>query len=107
MKIKVRRKDRGDEIVDIFGIYWDKRANTLFLGIPNDNIGVFGYSADEVEIIDPNINFRTVYFTDNRLPAILHWALVEKNLLDEVVNGNIELKEEFLEIVRSENVIDW
>jgi len=38
---------------------------------------------------------------------IFHWALIEKDLLDEVIDGNLELRKKFLDILRSENVIDW
>ena len=103
----LKRGRYGDEIAEIFAVYWDKRGDTLFLGMTDKYSGLHAYSADEVEIIDPNINFRMVYFSDGNLPAILHWALIEKNLLDEVIDGNIELRKEFLDILRSENVIDW
>ena len=64
MKIKVKWKYHEDEIIDIFGIYWDERGDTLFWGLSDKyDSGIDVYSADEVEVIDPNINFRTVYYT--------------------------------------------
>ena len=102
----LERHRYGDEIAEIFAIYWNKRGDTLFLGMTDKYSRVYVYSADRVEIIDPNINFRTVYLPGH-LPGIFHWALIEKNLLDEVIDGNPELKKEFLDILRSENVIDW
>ena len=106
MRILKRGRYR-DEIVEIFSIYWDEeRSQTLFLGMTDKYSGLHVYSADKVEIIDPNINFRTVYLPGH-LPGIFHWALIEKNLLDEVIDGNPELEKEFLDILRSENVIDW
>ena len=108
MKIKVKWKYHEDEIIDIFGIYWDERGDTLFWGLSDKyDSGIDVYSADEVEVIDPNINFRTVYLYNGRLPGVFHWALIEKNLLDEITDNNLELRKEFLDIVRSENVIDW
>ena len=108
MKIKVKWKYHEDEIIDIFGIYWDERGETLFWGLSDKyDSGIDVYSADEVEVIDPNINFRTVYLYNGRLPGVFHWALIEKNLLDEITDNNLELRKEFLDIVRSENVIDW
>lgn len=68
--------------------------------------GVYVYSENEVEIVNPNINFRTIYLSGH-LPGVFHWALIEKNLLDEVIDGNSELTKNFLDILRSENVIDW
>ena len=105
MRILERHRYR-DEIVEIFAVYWNKRGDTLFLGMTDKYSGLHVYSADEAEIIDPNINFRMVYFSGS-LRGVYHWALIEKNLLDEVIDGNPELKKEFLDILRSENVIDW
>ena len=103
----LKRGRYGDEIAEIFAVYWDEERNqTLFLGMTDKYSGLHAYSADEAEIIDPNINFRTVYLPGH-LPGVFHWALIEKNLLDEVIDGNIELRKEFLDILRSENVIDW
>ena len=102
----LERHRYGDEIVEIFAVYWNKRGDTLFLGMTDKYSGLHVYSADEAEIIDPNINFRMVYFSGS-LRGVYHWALIEKNLLDEVIDGNPELKKEFLDILRSENVIDW
>ena len=105
MRILERHRYR-DEIVEIFAVYWNKRGDTLFLGMTDKYSGLHVYSADEAEIINPNINFRMVYFSGS-LRGVYHWALIEKNLLDEVIDGNPELEKEFLDILRSENVIDW
>lgn len=106
--MKILEKSRYSErIIDVFGIYWTKEGKTLFFGVPNDDSYVFAYSADKVEIIDSSINFKTVYLSSDSLPGVFHWALIEKKLLDEIIDGDLELREEFLNIVRSENVIDW
>ena len=113
----IKRDKNEEEIAEIFGIYWDEeRSQTLFLGMTDKSntflgmtdkySGVSVYSESEVEIIDPNINFRTIYLS-GYLPGIFHWALIEKDLLDEVIDGNLELRKKFLDILRSENVIDW
>ena len=107
-KMRIIKRDKNEEeIAEIFGIYWDEERNqTLFLGMTDKYSGVYVYSESEVEIIDPNINFRTIYLSGH-LPGIFHWALIEKDLLDEVIDGNLELRKKFLDILRSENVIDW
>lgn len=106
MKI-IKRHRYGEETVEIFAVYWDEeRSQTLFLGITDKYSGVYVYSENEVEIVNPNINFRTIYLSGH-LPGVFHWALIEKNLLDEVIDGNSELTKNFLDILRSENVIDW
>ncbi|BBM51499.1 hypothetical protein JMUB3935_0466 [Leptotrichia trevisanii] len=106
MKI-IERHRYGEEIAEVFAVYWDEeRSQTLFLGMTDKYSGLHAYLASEVEVIDPNINFRTIYISGN-LPGVYHWALIEKNLLDEVIDGNFELRKKFLDILRSENVIDW
>lgn len=103
----IKRDKNEEEIAEIFGIYWDEERNqTLFFGMADKYSGVYVYSESEVEIIDPNINFRTIYLSGH-LPGIFHWALIEKDLLDEVIDGNLELRKKFLDILRSEKVIDW
>ena len=67
--------------------------------------GVYVYSENEVEIVNPNINFRTIYLSGH-LPGVFHWALIEKNLLDEVIDGNSELTKIFWTYYGSENVIE-
>ena len=83
-----------------------KEVKHFFLGMTDKYSGVYVYSENEVEIVNPNINFRTIYLSGH-LPGVFHWALIEKNLLDEVIDGNSELTKNFLDILRSENVIDW
>ena len=68
--------------------------------------GVYVYSENEVKIVNLNIDFRTIYLSGH-LPGVFHCAIIEKNLLDEVIDGNSELTKNFLDILRSENVIDW
>ena len=106
--MRIIKKDRnGNEIAEIFAVYWDEERNqTLFLGMTDKYSGMYVYSENEVEIIDPNINFRTIYLSGH-LPGIFHWALIKKDLLDEIIDGNLELRKKFLDILRSENVIDW
>ena len=106
MKI-IERHRYGEETAEIFGIYWNKKGDILFLGMTDKYSGLHAYSASEVEIIDPSINFRTVYLYTGTFPGVFHWALIEKNLLDEVIDGDEKLRKEFLDILRSENVIDW
>lgn len=100
-------RDEYGDIIDIFGIYWDSsNGKTYFLGLTPTHTGRFSYSLDEVTIIDSTIKFRT-NFLPGSLNAIYHWALIENNLLDELIDCNLEVREQFLKIVRSEALIDW
>lgn len=97
-------KEIDGETINVFGVYWHK-DETLFLGFPQNYNGLLAYGADEVEIIDPVIDFRTVYFK-NRMHGIFHWALIEENLLDDVIDHDPKAFNRFIEILKSEGVLE-
>ncbi len=104
MKIKKTYKSiltYKEYIYDVFAIYWD-REKTYFLYLdPEDDYALHVYSSEDVEIIDYNIGFNTIFFKE----GIYHWALIERKLLDDVIDGNESKKEEFLTILQEENLI--
>ncbi|OCG38118.1 hypothetical protein A9G29_11085 [Gilliamella sp. Fer2-1] len=91
-------------IIDVFAIYWfnDK---TLFLGLPKNYGGFIAYKATEVSVIEPHINFKTVYF-ENNSKGIFHWALIQESLLDDLVERDEDAYKRFLEIIKSENLVN-
>lgn len=104
----ILRKD--EYFYDVFGIYWNKEK-THFLCIEQGEDRFTVRCLDEVEIIDPDIKFRTVFLYSNdminSMPAIFHWALVEKNLLDDAIDGDKKALEEFFIIIRQEKLINF
>lgn len=101
--------DKQGEIVDIFGVYWNVQSQeTYFFGLTSEHTGSFAYCANEVEVIEPNINFKFIYADfNNGFKGLYHWALVQDKLLDELIDGDLLVRQRFLEIVRAENIIDW
>ncbi|MDI2111770.1 hypothetical protein [Commensalibacter nepenthis] len=91
------------EVIDIVAIYWCAEK-TLFLGIPKDFGGLTAINSNKVKIIDPKINYRAVYFK-NRMHGIYHWALIEEDLLDEVIDHDPKSFNRFIEILKSEGVL--
>ena len=99
-------QERDGTIIDIFAIYWGDDGKTLFLGLDGKDETLHAYKLEEVSIIEEKINFKSIYFA-NSLKGIYHWALIEKELLDDLLEYTPEAYQQFLEIVRSEGVIDW
>ncbi|OCG38116.1 hypothetical protein A9G29_11075 [Gilliamella sp. Fer2-1] len=91
-------------IIDVFAIYWFD-DETLFLGLPKNHGGFIEYRATEVSVIEPHINFKTVYF-ENNSKGIFHWALIQESLLDNIIERNENAYKRFLEIIKSENLVN-
>lgn len=103
MKIQAKA---SQAVLDVFALYWDSEGKTFFLTIEVDENVPYVYSADEVTLLDTSFPFRTIYLP-NHLRGIFHWALIERELLDELIDGNPAVRQEFLDIVRKEKAIDW
>lgn len=73
---------------------------------PKDDYALHVYSSEDVEIIDYAIGFNAIFFKGvHDMYGIYHWALIEKELLDGVIDGDKSKKEEFVAILREENLI--
>ncbi|MDI2113973.1 hypothetical protein [Commensalibacter nepenthis] len=96
-------KDSRNNIIDVVAIYWYKER-TVFLSIPKNYGGLMVFNSNNVEIIDPVMNFRTIYF-DNDMHGIYHWALIEEDLLDEVIDHDPKSFNRFIKILKSEGVL--
>lgn len=101
--------DKFGEVVDIFAVYWNiKTQETCFFGLASEHTGRFKYNLDDIDIIDSKINFKTVYVKgDDDFEGFYHWALIQAKLWDDLVSGNMFVREKFLKIARSEKIIDW
>lgn len=97
-------KDKDGLIIDIFSIYWFD-DETYFYGLPNGYGGLIAYKANEISIIDSDINFNSVYF-DNNAKSIHHWALIKEALLDDLIERDEVAYNRFLEIIKSEGLVN-
>jgi hypothetical protein len=103
----VKIKDYNDplgRIVDVFSIYWFDN-DTYFYGLPKNHGGLKAYKASEVEVIDPEIKFHTIYFYNNAR-SVHHWALIKERLLDGIIEHDETAYNRFLEILKAEGQID-
>jgi hypothetical protein len=60
------------------------------------------YRANQVTIINPEINFNCIYFKE----SIHHWALIKEKLLDDLLELDEIAYKRFLEIVKAEGLVD-
>lgn len=97
-------KDSRDDIIDVVAIYWFE-DKTLFYSIPKNHGGLMVFNSKKVEIIDPVMNFRTIYHP-GRMNGIFHWSLIEEDLLDDVIDHDPKAFNRFIEILKSEGVLD-
>ncbi|TKI04143.1 hypothetical protein [Martelella alba] len=105
-------KDEWGNVVHIFGMYWvlsvDKTCTeTMLLGMPKGNGGlgtyrITGKLAEKVEFIDPSIPEGFIYYYS----GIYHKALIEENLLDDLREYDEAAYQKFLEILKTEGLID-
>ncbi|WP_109410233.1 hypothetical protein [Proteus genomosp. 4] len=101
--MKIQESDGS--IVDIFAIYWFD-DETYFYGMPINYGGLQTYKADEVKIIDNQLDFKTVFFSNDDAKSVHHWALIEESLLDDLLELDETAYKRFLEILKSESQLD-
>lgn len=98
-------KTREKEIVHAFLIAWNpERTSVEFLY--GDSYCFHSLYIDEVEIIDPSFNYRTVFFNNGHTKMIAHWALIEKELLDPITDCDQEAFRTFVDILKEEGELD-
>ena len=100
MKIRDHRDPLGG-VVDVFSVYWFG-DETYFLGFLKGYGGLMSYTANQVTIINPEINFNCIYFKE----SIHHWALIKEKLLDDLLELDEIAYKRFLEIVKAEGIVD-
>ncbi|AYL03922.1 hypothetical protein LRM31_22695 [Enterobacter kobei] len=100
MKIRDHRDPLG-RVVDVFSVYWFG-DETYFLGFLKGYGGLMSYRANQVTIINPEINFNCIYFKE----SIHHWALIKEKLLDDLLELDEIAYKRFLEIVKAEGLVD-
>lgn len=99
-------KESDGTIINVFGIYWFSDGETYFYGLPRDFGGLSAYSSDEVVVVDNSINFRTLYLKTENAKGFYHWALIQDALLDEVIDHDAPAFNRFLNIIKSEGLVE-
>ena len=97
--MKIREND-GTE-VNIFGIYF-MDGKTMFYGIPMNYGGLMAFRFSDVTVIDESITGRFVFYDE----GIFHWALIEKELLGDLVELDEDAYKKFVGILKSEGQLE-
>lgn len=91
-------------IVDVFAVYWFEYS-TYFCGLPKGHGGLIAYKESEVIVVDTTIDFKSAFFK-NHGKGIYHWSLIEEKLLDDLLESDEMAYHRFLEIIKSEGLVD-
>ncbi|PHM72091.1 hypothetical protein [Xenorhabdus kozodoii] len=98
MKIK---KFKSEKIIEVFAIYWFGEK-TYFYGFAKGYDGLLSYNAEEVEIIESLLSGDFVFFEN----GIFYKPLIEKNILDDLLEADPVAYQCFLETLKSEGRIE-
>ncbi|MDK9357360.1 MULTISPECIES: hypothetical protein [Lelliottia] len=93
-------KENDGAIIDVYAIYWIK-GKTYFYGLIKE-YGLSVFSADKVEVIDPTISGDFIFFED----GIFFKPLIAERILDDLVEGDPETYNCFIEILKMEGRTD-
>ncbi|MDS7907557.1 hypothetical protein PTQ57_19180 [Klebsiella pasteurii] len=97
-------KERDGEVVDVYAVYFIG-GDVNFLGMPKSYGGLSAFSAREVEIVESEMKYNSIYFKNNGY-GIYHWALIKEKLLDDLLELDETAYKRFLEIVKAEGLVD-
>ncbi len=84
--MRVIDKEYGGE-VNVYGLYHYNK-DIYFYGIAVGEDSIAAFRQKDVEVIDPKFSFDVVYIGSdgNSSFMLLHWALAENNLLDDILD---------------------
>ena len=82
--------------ISIYGVY-HSGMEIYFYGIYDGDNSLISFRQKDIKVIDPNISFDSVYLDNdgNSYFMLLHWSLVENNLLDRMLEQEIDALLEF------------
>ncbi|HEI8867536.1 TPA: hypothetical protein SLG40_003070 [Serratia odorifera] len=96
MRIKTRR----GTIIDVFAFYVIG-GNKYFYGLPPRYGALIAYRSEEVTVVDPEISWRSVFFSD----GIFHHSLIGDELLDGLIERDEGNYRNFVAILKAEGAI--
>uniref|UniRef100_UPI001F131EE5 hypothetical protein n=1 Tax=Alcaligenes xylosoxydans xylosoxydans TaxID=85698 RepID=UPI001F131EE5 len=67
--------------------------------------GLQAYRLEEVTIVEREMNFKTVFFSNGSAHGVNHWALIQEGLLDDLLELDKVAYERFITILKSERVL--
>ncbi|HEI8867543.1 TPA: hypothetical protein SLG40_003078 [Serratia odorifera] len=93
MRIKTRR----GTIIDVFAFYAIEDEK-VFYGLPPGYGGLLAYRKEEVTIVDPDITWRAMFFSN----GIYHHSLIKDGLLEGLIEVDEESYKKFVAILKAE-----
>ncbi|MEX3173272.1 hypothetical protein AB4M04_14425 [Serratia quinivorans] len=96
MKIKTR----NGNLIDVFAFYAID-GERYFYGLPPRHGALLAFRADLVTIIDPNISWKSIYFSN----GIFHHSLIDNELLDGLIERDEGNYRNFVAILKAEGSI--
>ena len=101
--MKARLLNSG-RVVDAFAIYVID-GKKMFLLLPKGHGGLISFSDNELDIVDGSFNSRYVHYKNDSGWGIFHWSLIEKELLDNILENDKEAYDDFLKILKEERLV--
>lgn len=92
--------NENNDYCEVFGFYRISNEDYFYVLHKGDSF-LTAYRKSEIKIIDPIFYGRWVYYKN----GIFHWALIEYELLDGVLERDKDACNRFLEILMSEGHI--
>lgn len=97
--MKIREKD--GTIINVFAVYFVDNE-PMFYGIPRNHGGLMAFRNSDVSVIESSMVGRYVLFQR----GVFHWALIEEELLDDLLELDREAYEKFIKILKKENLLE-
>ena len=103
----------GDEIINVFAIYWYSNGKTSCYGLPRNHGALRAYDFSELEIIDPKLSGRYTFHSNSSFKGLFHHALVEESLFNDLLEYDKDAYKRFdenaynrfLEIIKAEGLV--
>ncbi|MDQ7099492.1 MULTISPECIES: hypothetical protein [unclassified Serratia (in: enterobacteria)] len=93
-------QERDGTIAEVFAFYAIGEEK-IFYGLPPGYGGLLAYRKEEVTIVDPEITWRAVFFSN----GIYHHSLIEDGLLEGLIEVDEESYKKFVAILKAEGSI--
>lgn len=102
--MKVKTKYNAEH--DIYGIYYGN-IGIIFYGIYKGNYhGLSTLDPSKVEIMSSEISENFMFFKNDNLVGVFHSALIEEELLDDLIDADAMVYEKFLNILKEQKEIE-
>lgn len=93
-------KSRNGTVIDVFAFYAID-GDKYFYGLPPRHGALIAYRREDVSVVDPEISWRSVFFSN----GIFHHSLIDDGLLDGLIERDEGNYKHFVAILKAEGSI--